>query len=99
MIHKKTILDALHKVYDPEIPVNLIDLGLIYNTSIENGVVSIKMTLTTKACPMHSVIAKMVKQAVEALEGVTQVEVDVVWEPLWNPGMISPEGRIAMGME
>ena len=99
MIKENTILEALRKVYDPEIPVNLVDLGLIYSTSIENGSVSIKMTLTATACPMHTVISQNVKEAVEALEGVDEAVVDIVWEPRWNPEMISPEGRIALGME
>ncbi len=99
MVDKNTILDALRKVYDPEIPVNLVDLGLIYDASIEDGKVSITMTLTATACPMHVVISQKVKGAVEALEGVSEATVDIVWEPRWNPEMISPEGRIAMGME
>ncbi|MBC8193138.1 MAG: DUF59 domain-containing protein [Candidatus Marinimicrobia bacterium] len=99
MVNKNTILEALRKVYDPEIPVNLVDLGLIYDTSIENGKVNITMTLTATACPMHTVISQNVKAAVEALDGVNEAVVDVVWEPRWNPEMISPEGRIAMGME
>ncbi len=99
MINESTILDALRKVYDPEIPVNLVDLGLIYSTSIENGKVNVKMTLTATACPMHTVISQNVKAAVEALEGVNEAVVEIVWEPRWNPEMISPEGRIALGME
>ncbi|MBT4033184.1 MAG: DUF59 domain-containing protein [Candidatus Marinimicrobia bacterium] len=99
MVDENTIIEALRKVYDPEIPVNLVDLGLIYSTSIENGSVNIKMTLTATACPMHTVISQNVKVAVEALEGVSEAVVDIVWEPRWNPEMISPVGRIALGME
>jgi len=99
VVSKNTILDALRKVYDPEIPVNLVDLGLIYDTTIEDGKVDITMTLTATACPMHTVISQNVKKAVEALDGVSEAEVNIVWEPRWNPAMISPEGRTAMGME
>ena len=99
MLSENTILEALRKVYDPEIPVNLDDLGLIYSTSIDNGNVNIKMTLTATACPMHTIISQNVKEAVEALEGVQEAVVDIVWEPRWNPELISPEGRIALGME
>ncbi len=99
MLTENTILEALRKVYDPEIPVNLVDLGLIYSVRIDTGSVNIKMTLTATACPMHTIIAQNVKETVEALEGVDEVVVDVVWEPRWNPEMISPEGRIALGME
>ncbi len=99
MVSKNTILDALRKVYDPEIPVNLVDLGLIYDTSIENGKVEITMTLTATACPMHTVISQNVKKAVEKLDGVNEAVVKIVWEPRWSPEMISPEGRSAMGMD
>ena len=99
MVNENTILDTLRKVYDPEIPVNLVDLGLIYGTNIEAGKVNIKMTLTATACPMHTVISQNVKASLEALDGVEEVTVDIVWEPRWNPEMISPEGRIALGME
>lgn len=96
---EKTIRAALRKVYDPEIPINLVDLGLIYETKIDKDIVNIKMTLTAVGCPMHSVISQNVKEAVEALEGVQEAKVEIVWEPRWNPEMISPEGRVALGME
>ncbi len=99
MVSEDTILGALRKVYDPEIPVNLVDLGLIYSTQVENDKVNIKMTLTATGCPMHSIISQNVKTAIEALDGVTEAIVDIVWEPRWNPEMISPEGRVALGME
>lgn len=99
MLSENTIIEALRKVYDPEIPVNLVDLGLIYSTRIDDGTVNIKMTLTATACPMHTIISQNVKEAIEALEGVKEAVVDIVWEPRWNPEMISPEGRIALGME
>lgn len=96
---EENILEALRKVYDPEIPINLVDLGLIYDTSIDSDTVSIKMTLTAVGCPMHTVISQNVKSAVEALEGVKEAIVEIVWEPRWSPEMISPEGRVALGME
>ncbi len=99
MVTKDQIISALQKVYDPEIPVNLVDLGLIYEVQIDEHSVVVKMTLTATGCPMHEVISKNVKDAVEALEGVTEAQVEVVWEPRWNPAMISPEGRTALGME
>lgn len=99
MVTDKNILEALRKVYDPEIPVNLVDLGLIYSTKIDNDIVNIQMTLTATACPMHTIISQNVKSAIEALEGVKEAVVEIVWEPRWTPDMISPEGRIALGME
>ena len=99
MIKESTILEVLKGVFDPEIPVNLVDLGLIYSITINKDVVDITMTLTATACPMHTVISQNVKQAVEALDNVTEVNVEIVWEPRWNPEMISPEGRMALGMD
>ncbi len=98
MVSQANILETLRKVYDPEIPVNLVDLGLIYDVYVDDSNVVIKMTLTAVGCPMHTVISQNVKEAVEALDGVTEVRVEIVWEPRWNPDMISPEGRIALGM-
>jgi len=96
---EKTIIEALRKVYDPEIPVNLVDLGLIYDTRIDGDEVHIKMTLTAVGCPMHTVISQNVKSAVEALDDVREAKVEIVWEPRWSPERISPEGRVALGME
>lgn len=99
MLSKDQILHALRKVYDPEIPINLVDLGLIYEIDIDDQLVKIKMTLTATGCPMHTQISKNVKAAVEGLDGVSQTDVEIVWEPRWNPEMISSEGRSALGME
>jgi metal-sulfur cluster biosynthetic enzyme len=98
MLTRDLVLKTLKGVYDPEIPVNLVDLGLIYDVKIEESVVSIKMTLTATGCPMHELISNNVKDALEALESVSEVQIEIVWEPRWNPEMISPEGRIALGM-
>ena len=91
-------MKALRKVYDPEIPVNLVDLGLIYDVQIDGEDVAITMTLTAIGCPMHSVIAKNVQVATEAVEGVRAARVLVTWDPRWTPDLISAEGRVALGM-
>ncbi|MCF6238266.1 MAG: iron-sulfur cluster assembly protein [Candidatus Marinimicrobia bacterium] len=98
MLKTDQIYQALSKVYDPEIPVNLVDLGLIYDVQVDDELVSVKMTLTAVGCPMHSVISENVRKAVEALDGVSETQVEIVWEPRWSPELISPEGRIALGM-
>ena len=95
---ESVILEALRQVYDPEIPVNLVDLGLIYDIQISGQNVLVKMTLTATGCPMSGIISQNVKQAVEALDEVTEAKVDIVWEPRWTPEMISPEGRVTLGM-
>jgi len=98
MVSKSDILEALKQVYDPEIPVNLVDLGLIYEIEIKDKDVSVEMTLTAVGCPMHSVITQNVKDAVESIEGVRQANVLIVWEPRWTADRISEAGRLTLGM-
>ena len=99
MLTKKQILNVLRQVHDPEIPVNLVDLGLIYDINISGSTVNITMTLTAHGCPMHQQIAMNVREAVEAMDGVDTVQVKVSWEPRWTPDRITAEGRLALGME
>jgi len=98
MVSKSDVMDALREVYDPEIPINVVDLGLIYDVRAEGDKVHIKMTMTAPGCPLHSLIARRVKQRVEALEGVTGAEVEVVWEPRWTPVMMSSEAKKKLGL-
>jgi metal-sulfur cluster biosynthetic enzyme len=96
-LDQATILDALRQVIDPELDCNLVDLGLIYSTEIDRGRVRITMTLTTPGCPMHESLVEGVKGMVGGLSGVTEVEVDVVWDPPWHPGMLTEQGREWVG--
>lgn len=98
-VRKDQIIAALKKVYDPEIPVNLVDLGLIYDVEVQDKDVKVVMTLTATGCPMHQLIANNVKTAVEALDEGLTAQVEIVWEPRWTPERISAEGRSALGME
>lgn len=91
---KKAVLEVLKTVFDPEMPISILDLGLIYDIDVKEDLVHIKMTLTTPHCPMSAVIVKDVKQKVETIEGVNKADVELVWDPIWNPYMISKE---AMG--
>ena len=87
---KEQIIEVLKPIQDPEIRLGVVDLGLIYDVSIsDDGVVRVKMTLTTPACPYGEMLLAMVHREVEQLEGVTKVEVVLVWDPPWNPGMAS----------
>ena len=97
-LDEKTILETLRQVVDPEIDCNIVDLGLIYGTTIDNGKVRVQMTLTTPGCPMHESIAAGVKNALLNLEGVDDAEVEVVWDPPWNPSMMSDHGRARVGI-
>ena len=92
---REHIIDAIRTVRDPEIPVNLYELGLIYDIRIdEHGGVHINMTLTTPNCPVAEVLPQQVEQAVAAVEGVSGVAVDVVWEPEWKPEMMSEAAKL-----
>lgn len=93
-----TVLEALRQVVDPELNCNLVDLGLVYSTEIQNGHVRVVMTLTTAGCPMHESLVEGVRTALLALDGVREVTVDVVWDPPWNPAMMTPEGRARLGL-
>ena len=92
------ILETLRQVVDPEIDCNIVDLGLIYSTRIEGPKVTVQMTLTTPGCPMHESIAQGVKNALLNLEAVEEAEVDIVWDPPWNPAMMSDYGRARVGI-
>jgi len=91
------ILETLRQVVDPEIDCNIVDLGLIYGTRIDGRKVTIQMTLTTPGCPMHESIAWGVKNALLNLEAVEEAEVEIVWDPPWNPGMASGAVRTHFG--
>jgi metal-sulfur cluster biosynthetic enzyme len=92
------VLDTLGQVLDPELGCNIVDLGLIYSIRILGGNVSVQMTLTTQGCPMHQSIAGGVQAALLNLPGVEQAEVEIVWDPPWQPSMMSDNGRAHLGM-
>lgn len=98
------VWEQLKTCYDPEIPVNIVDLGLVYGMTVTpnptgGSVVDIKMTLTAQGCGMGASIAFDAKQKIAGLPGVAEANVDLVWEPPWNPQMISPEGRERLGID
>jgi metal-sulfur cluster biosynthetic enzyme len=98
-VTKEDVLNALRQVNDPELGINLVDLGLIYAVAIEGNKVQVDMTLTTPGCPMHSYIAREAWHAVENLPGVADTEVRIVWEPRWTPDRLSPAARTQLGWE
>jgi metal-sulfur cluster biosynthetic enzyme len=93
-----TILAALREVIDPELGCNIVDLGLIYSVVIQDGKVSVVMTLTTQGCPMHESIRWGVQTALLGLAGVESADVEVVWDPPWHPSMMTEFGRAATGV-
>lgn len=91
------IEETLHTVQDPEIPVSIMELGLVYELKIDAGVVWIKMTLTAPACPVAGEILQEVQQKVEAIDGVKQVHVMLTFDPPWTKDMMSDEARLELG--
>ncbi len=98
------VWEQLRKVYDPEIPVNIVDLGLIYDCSVRNDAdsgtttIAVKMTLTAPGCGMGPTIAADARNKVLSIEGVDDATVELVWDPPWNQEMISEEGKMKLGM-
>ncbi len=92
------IIDRLKEVYDPEIPVNIYDLGLIYSVDVnEKGVADIVMTLTAPGCPMADILLDQTQQAALKVEGVTDVHVELVFDPPWDKSMMSEDARLELG--
>ncbi|MGN6553238.1 MAG: metal-sulfur cluster assembly factor [Verrucomicrobiota bacterium] len=92
---EELVLEALRQVIDPELGCNIVDLGLIYSVRHSEGRITVVMTLTTPGCPMHESISFGVRSALLALDGVTDADVEVVWDPPWHPSMMTEQGRIA----
>ena len=94
----EAVIAALKDIYDPEIPVNIYDLGLIYNVEINEGHVMVTMTLTTPHCPVAESMPAEVELRVGAVPGVGDAEVNLVWDPPWSPQNMSDEARLELGM-
>lgn len=98
MTLKEKVYNQLKRVMDPELNINVVDLGLIYEVDLpEEGTVHVTMTLTTPGCPLHDSIVSGVKYSLLDLEGISSVDVDLVWEPAWTPEKMTPEGLKALG--
>src|SRR5918999_5363951 len=93
------VLDALRTCFDPEIPVNIYELGLIYNVNVEaDGAVTITMTLTSPHCPAAQSMPAEIEEKVKAISGVSDVKIDLVWDPPWEPSKMSEAARLQLGM-
>lgn len=98
MLTEQDILHRLREVIDPEIGLNIVDLGLIYSVAVnDRNHVHVTMTLTTPGCPMHDAMSAWAQKAVETLPGVSGASVEVVWDPPWNPGMMTQFAREQLG--
>jgi metal-sulfur cluster biosynthetic enzyme len=96
-ITEDAVRTALRSVKDPELNLNIIDLGLVYEVDVEDGNVHIRMTLTSPGCPAGAQIMNDIHKAVRPLDGVKDVDIEIVWEPYWSPERIEPKVRAMMG--
>jgi FeS assembly SUF system protein len=94
----EAVVDALKEIYDPEIPVNIYDLGLIYNVEINDGHALVTMTLTTPHCPVAESMPGEVELRVGSVPGIGDAEVNLVWDPPWSPAAMTDEARLELGM-
>ena len=97
VVNAETVRQALRQVKDPELDLNIIDLGLVYDVAVDDGDVRIEMTLTSPGCPAGPMITNDADKAVRVLEGVKDVNIAIVWEPYWTPEKIEPKVRAMMG--
>ncbi|MDK2973417.1 MAG: hypothetical protein PWP23_3172 [Candidatus Sumerlaeota bacterium] len=96
---RNKVVEVIRDIYDPEIPVNIYDLGLIYNIDLhESGEVEVKMTLTSPSCPAAESLPPEVEQKIAALDSITKATIHVVWEPAWTPEMMSEDARLELNM-
>jgi metal-sulfur cluster biosynthetic enzyme len=98
-ITRDDVLEALKDVFDPEIPVNIVDLGLVYGVEIDDGDVEIQMTLTFAGCGMGPDIAQQAEWRVAEMEGVDDINVELVWDPPWSPDLITEDGKKLLGLD
>ena len=97
---RSLIVEVIRTVHDPEIPVNIYEMGLIYNIDVTPaGVVAIKMTLTSPACPVAGTLPIEVEEKVKGVDGVSACKVDIVWDPTWTPDLMSEAAKLELGME
>ena len=95
---KEKVIAEIKKIYDPEIPVNIYELGLIYDISIKDKDVSVKMTLTTPNCPVAESLPKEVKDSIMEIKEVKKVDLDLVWDPPWDKSMMSEAAKLELNL-
>ena len=98
-VTKENVLEVLSDVYDPEIPIDIGNLGLVYEVEVERTVVNLKMTMTSPGCPSAREIVLESQTLVSEMDGVTEANVEIVWDPPWTPEKMSDEARVSMGMD
>ena len=95
---REQVIAEIRKIYDPELPVNIYELGLIYDIKVENDTAKVKMTLTTPNCPVAESLPKEVENSIMQVEGIKKVDLDLVWEPPWNKDMMSEAAKLELNL-
>ena len=95
---KEKVIEEIKKIYDPEIPVNIYELGLIYDINVDGKNISVKMTLTTPNCPVAESLPKEVKEGAMQVEGIEDVDLELVWDPPWNKDMMSEAAKLELNL-
>ena len=95
---KEKVINEIKKIYDPEIPVNIYELGLIYDIEVNNTEIKVKMTLTTPNCPVAESLPKEVKDSIMEIKEVSKVDLDLVWEPPWDKSMMSEAAKLELNL-
>tara|TARA_Y100000590_G_scaffold59773_1_gene63459 strand:- start:7066 stop:7374 length:309 start_codon:yes stop_codon:yes gene_type:complete len=98
-LSKEKILEALSQVYDPEIPIDIVNLGLVYKVTIDNDIVNLEMTMTSPGCPSAREIIMEAQSVVSELDGVKETNIEIVWDPPWSPEKMSEEAKLSMGID
>jgi metal-sulfur cluster biosynthetic enzyme len=96
-VQKAEVFEALKQVYDPEIPADIVNLGLVYEVLVDDDRVVVKMTTTAPGCPVGNYIVAQAKRTIERLEGVKEIDIELVYDPPWQESMITEEGRRMLG--
>jgi metal-sulfur cluster biosynthetic enzyme len=99
MLSEAEVYEVLRECYDPEIPVNIVDLGLVYGVEVNGGVVNVTMTLTAPGCQMSAMMRQEIEDKLLGLPDCSEANVEIVWDPLWSPHMISEAARKKLGLE
>lgn len=97
MATKEAVMEALRNCFDPEIGINVVDLGLIYQVKVEGKKAYVEMTMTTPGCPLHAYLTQDARQKVLGVESIEEAEVKLVWDPPWSPSRMSMEAKRALG--
>ncbi len=99
MITEEVVTEVLREIYDPELNCNIVDLGLVYDVETKNGDVHILMTLTTPACPVGPMIVAQIQEMVSIVPGVSDVDVEITFDPMWSPELMSDEAKADLGLD